>query len=180
VGAVVCVIAMSLGSCDDEPRASPNGSVEDRLLVAEDLGNTWTEAPARAGAELCVVDIAQPVRSAERSLVSNAAQQAVDQQLLQYGDAEEASSAFADALVESSCEPSEFGEAGGGAATVAVDGADDAFGADFADELDAAAFTVALVGDTIAVVETKLHQAGATAEQVGSDQIVTRLVARIR
>ena len=148
--------------------------------LAIDLGPGHEEVPASSPVNgPCSFAIAEPTRRALRSFVSNAAQERIDLQVLDYQDDQTASGAFAAAQAASSCRPSQFGEAGGRPRLAEIRGAETSFDIGFTDQVDSVGVTVAVVGDTVVVIRSALHHGATTAEPLGAHEAAARVIARL-
>jgi hypothetical protein len=159
------------------PTSSPFAAA---LPSPADLGPGYDEVPVEATGGPCSLSPDEPARQAQRGFVSNAAQERIDVRLLGYDDAQAASAAFSKARSTSSCRPSPHDDAGGKPKDVAIEGASASFDIGFADENDASGFTVAGVGATVVVVESRLHHGAVKAEPLGSHAIARRVIALLR
>ena len=177
-----------LGACsNDKANRGGGGQLPTTTVVVDaarplaiDLGVDYKEVSASSATSgPCSLDIDEPARRAARSFASNAAQELIDLQLLRYEDAQVASGAFAGAQASSSCRPSPFGEAGGRPRLVEIEGADTSFDIGFADQLDSVGVTVAVVGDTVVVVQSRLHHGTTTAEPLSAHVAAARAIARL-
>ena len=177
-----------LGACSDDSanRAGDGlptttvGVINAPLPLAIDLGPGHEEVPASSPVNgPCSFAIAEPTRRALRSFVSNAAQERIDLQVLDYKDDQTASGAFAGAQAASSCSPSQFGEAGGRPTLAEIRGAEASFDIGFTDQVDSVGVTVAVVGDTVVVVQSALHHGATTAEPLGAHETAARVIARL-
>lgn len=190
-GPVAALLALALvGACsDDRANRAADGllptttvSVFDAALPsAIDLGPRYEEVPASSAVNgPCSFAIGEPTRRAARSFVSNAGQERIDLQLLGYKDDRTASGAFAVAQAASSCRPSQFGDAGGRPRLVEIEGSHTSFDIGVTDQVDSVGVTVAIVGDTVVVVQSALHHGASTAEPLGAHQIAARAIAHLR
>ncbi len=166
----------------DEPLTTTTFRAFDAALpLALDLGASYEEVPvSRAVAGRCSFAIDEPTQRAERSFVSNAAQERIDLQVLRYEDEQTASAAFAAARSSSACRPSEFDAAGGQPTPVEIEGASASFDIGSTGQTDSVGFTVSLVGPAVVVVESRLHQGAVTAEPRGGHEVAAQAIAGLR
>lgn len=189
-GLVAGLLAVALlGACGntanraaDEPLPTTTVRVLDAALPsAGDLGASYEEVPvANRLAGACSFAIDEPTQRAERSFVSNAAQERIDLQVLRYEDDQTASAAFAAAQSSSSCRPSEFDDAGGRPTLVEIKGARASFDVGSTDGTDSVGFTVTLVGPTVIVVESRLHHGALAAEPLGGHEVAAQVIEGLR
>lgn len=164
----------------DAPPPSTSSPFAAALASGADLGPGYEEVPVGEVDGPCSLSIDEPARQAGRGFVSNPAQERIDVRILGYDGTQAASAAFSEARSSSSCRPSAHDDAVGRPKDVAIEGAAASFHIGFADENDASGFTVALVGVTVVVVESRLHHGAVTVEPQGTSALARRVVARLR